>query len=111
KLSGMTAEAGSSVAAGGRVRKALGLARRMPFTLGFTIVFLLIGVFSGSLWSPAADKPWYADVATGLPAFADGRWWTVFTSPFVVTPPYAYLTLLPLLVGGLGWAEWRFGSL
>ncbi|WP_417511729.1 bifunctional lysylphosphatidylglycerol flippase/synthetase MprF [Microbacterium sp.] len=85
--------------------------RRMPFTLAFTLVFLLIGVITGSLWSAAHDKPWFEMVATGLPSFAEGRWWTLFTSPFFADPPLAYLTLLPLILGGIGWAEWQFGSL
>ncbi|MGP6171231.1 bifunctional lysylphosphatidylglycerol flippase/synthetase MprF [Microbacterium sp. A204] len=85
--------------------------RRMPFTLAFTFVFLLIGVITGSLWSAAHDKPWFEMVATGLPSFAEGRWWTLFTSPLFADPPFAYLTLLPLILGGIGWAEWQFGSL
>lgn len=85
--------------------------RRMPFTLAFTLVFLLIGVITGSLWSAVHDKPWFEMVATGLPSFAEGRWWTLFTSPFFADPPFAYLTLLPLILGGIGWAEWQFGSL
>lgn len=89
----------------------LGRARRVPFTIVFTVVFLAIGAITGSLWSPAHARPWFENVATGLPSFADGRWWTVLTSPFFADPPFAYLTLLPLIIGGLGWAEWRFGAL
>jgi phosphatidylglycerol lysyltransferase len=85
--------------------------RRMPFALAFTLVFLLIGAFTGSLWSAAHEKPWFDMVATGLPAFAEGHWWSVFTSPFFADPPFAYLLLLPLILGGIGWAEWQFGSL
>lgn len=75
----------------------------------FTIVFLGLG--AGTLWSSAQGEPWFDDLATGLPAFADGRWWTVLISPFFADPPFAYLTLLPLIIGGIGWAEWRFGTL
>lgn len=85
--------------------------RRMPFMVCFTVVYLLIGALTTSLWSPANEKPWFTAVATGLPSFAEGRWWTVLTSPFISDPPYAYLLMLPLIIGGIGWAEWRFGSL
>lgn len=92
-------------------RGILGRLRRVPFTVVFTVVFLAVGVSTGSMWSTVHDRPWFEFVATGLPSFADGRWWTVFTSPFFADPSFAYLTLLPLIVGGLGWAEWQFGAL
>lgn len=85
--------------------------RRMPFMIAFTIVFLTIGVVSNALWVPVHTQSWFPEVATGLPSFAEGRWWTVFTSPFFADPPLAYLSLLPLIIGGIGWAEWRFGTL
>ena len=85
--------------------------RRFPLTITFVLALLAVGAASGTLFSAAADKPWYDRVATGLPAFADGRWWTIATSPFFVDHPVVYLTLLPLVVGGIGWAEWRFGWL
>src|SRR5690606_12601129 len=70
-----------------------------------------IGASTTALWSPAHRQDWFENIATGLPSFAEGRWWTVLTSPFLADPPLAYLTLLPLIVGGIGWAEWRFGTL
>lgn len=85
--------------------------RRAPFTLAFVVLLLGIGIATGSIVTPAAEMPWFEAVATGLPAFEAGRWWTVFTSPFFLSPPYVYLTLLPLLIIGFGWSEWRFGTL
>ncbi|MBL3700012.1 bifunctional lysylphosphatidylglycerol flippase/synthetase MprF [Leucobacter luti] len=85
--------------------------RRLPFTIAFVAALIAVGAATGTLFSPAADKPWYDQVATGIPAFAEGRWWTLATSPFFVDHPLVYLTLLPLVVGGIGWAEWRFGWL
>lgn len=100
----------SGSASGSRRRRFLAVLRRTPFTLGFVLVLLAAGAAAGTIASPASRKPWYELVATGLPAFAEGRWWTILTSPFVVDPPLTYLTLLPLVIGGIGWAEWRFGS-
>lgn len=91
--------------------RVLGVLRRTPFTIAFLLTMLVVGIATGTLWQPTVDQPWYPEVATGLPAFQEGRWWTIFTSPFFVDHPLVYLTLLPLLVGGLGWAEWRFGAL
>ncbi|WP_336660290.1 bifunctional lysylphosphatidylglycerol flippase/synthetase MprF [Leucobacter sp. USHLN153] len=85
--------------------------RRLPFTAAFVLAILIVGVASEALWRPAASQPWYSEVATGLPAFSEGRWWSVFTSPFFVEPPLVYFTLLPLVAVGIGGAEWRFGAL
>ncbi|WP_336992299.1 bifunctional lysylphosphatidylglycerol flippase/synthetase MprF [Leucobacter sp. VD1] len=84
---------------------------RTPFTIAFTLALLVIAAATGTLFTPASQQPWYPQVATGIPSFADGRWWTVVTSPFFVDHPLVLITLLPLVLGGLGWAEWRFGSL
>ncbi|WP_449283005.1 bifunctional lysylphosphatidylglycerol flippase/synthetase MprF [Leucobacter sp.] len=94
-----------------RSPRALAVLRRTPFTASFVLAMLIAGAVTGTLLSPASEQPWYPQVATGLPAFAEGRWWTVLTSPFFVGHPLIYLTLLPLVVGGAGWAEWRFGTL
>lgn len=84
--------------------------RTVPFTAVFVGLFLVLGVATGALFSPADQKPWFEFVATGLPAFEAGRWWTVFTSPFVLSFPYAYATTLPLVIVGFGWAERCFGT-
>lgn len=94
-----------------RITRALAVLRRTPFTTAFTLAMLVVGLATGTLHSPAVDKPWYRDVATGLPAFAEGRWYTLATSPFFVDHPLVFITLLPLVVGGIGWAEWKFGWL
>ena len=95
-----------------RTRSRVGhVLRRTPFTASFIVALLAVGLATGTLWRPTAEQSWYSQVATGIPSFADGRWWTLLTSPFFVDHPLVYLTLLPLVVGGLGWAEWRFGSL
>ena len=78
---------------------------RTPFTIAFTLALLVIAAATGTLFTPASQQPWYPQVATGIPSFADGRWWTVFTSAFFVDHPLVLITLLPLVLGGLGWAE------
>ncbi|MBP1326783.1 lysylphosphatidylglycerol synthetase-like protein (DUF2156 family) [Leucobacter exalbidus] len=90
---------------------ALRVIRRTPFTTVLVLAMLVVGVVSGSLWSAAVDQPWFSEVATGLPAFHEARWWTIFSSPFLMDHPWVYLGITPLLIGGVGWAEWRFGTL
>ncbi|MBU3994770.1 MAG: DUF2156 domain-containing protein [Actinobacteria bacterium] len=92
----------------GRVARA---ALRLPFTTLLVLAILAIAIATGSILSPAAAMPWFERIATGLPAFAEGRWFTVATSPFVLSPPIALLLIAPVLIGGVGWAEWRFGTL
>lgn len=94
-----------------RTRRVLAILARTPFTLGFVVLLFVVGAITGTLWSAAENQDWYTQVATGLPAFQEGRWWSLFTAVLFVPRPYVFITLLPLLVGGLGWAEWRFGSL
>lgn len=84
--------------------------RATPFTVSFVVVFLVVGLVSQSLFAPAESRPWFPSVATGVPAFQEGSWWSVFTSSFFLTPPYAYLFVTPLLIVGLGWAEMRLGT-
>lgn len=84
-------------------------ARRIPFTLALLLAIITVGVVTASFWHAASTQPWYPSVATGLPAFSEGRWWGVFTSPFVFGSPRSYLRLIPVVF--VGFAEWRFGSL
>ncbi len=91
-----------------KLREAL---HRAPFAIIFTVAFLAVGAISGAMFSAASEQPWFSRVATGIPAFAEGRWWSPLTSMFFVDQPWVYLTLTPLLVGSLVWAEWRFGTL
>ncbi|MFA5607833.1 MAG: DUF2156 domain-containing protein [Leucobacter sp.] len=90
---------------------ALRALQRLPFTIVFVLALLFTGVITGALVTPIEDQPWFDLVATGLPAFEQGRWWTLATSPFFMKQPLLYLAVLPLVLGGLGWAEWRFGTL
>ncbi|MHA3723480.1 bifunctional lysylphosphatidylglycerol flippase/synthetase MprF [Leucobacter sp. HY1910] len=111
----MSDTAVSETARSGRGRAGLSatlrVLRRTPFTTSFVLAMLIVGVATGSLWAAAADQPWFHDVATGLPALTEGRWWTVFTAMFFAGHPWVYVTLAPLVIGGTGWAEWKFGSL
>lgn len=94
----------------GAFGRALRTAARFPFTLSLVAAIVVIAAATGTLIHPAADASWFDRIATGFPAFADGRWWTLATSPFFITPPFTLLLVSPVLIGGVGWAEWRFGT-
>ena len=93
-----------------RAHRFMRVARRTPFTIALVLALLVVGAVTGTLFSVANAQAAYETLGTGLPAFAEGRWWTVFTSPFILKHPLVYLTLMPLVIGGVGWAEWRFGT-
>lgn len=86
-------------------------ALRFPFTALLVVSILTIAVATGTLLQPTVEMDWYERIATGLPAFAEGRWYTIATSPFFIATPGQFLLIAPVLIGGVGWAEWRFGSL
>ena len=103
-----TAEPDPSPRPGARMLAAV---RRAPFTLVLVLAMLALGIATGTIVSPVSQQPWFDAVATGLPALETGRWWTLATSPFFADPPIQLLLVAPVLVGGVGWAEWRFGTL
>ncbi|MGW8811264.1 bifunctional lysylphosphatidylglycerol flippase/synthetase MprF [Gordonia terrae] len=88
----------------------LSAVRRLPFTIALAVALLVVGATTGSLWGRASDKSWYRDVAFGLPALREGRWWTPVTSAFIEPGPWLYLLALVAVVVGMGWAEWQLGT-
>ncbi len=91
------------------IRRLSVVARRVPVTLGLITVLILCGVIGGGLWSPFSASSMYADVAYGLPAFAEGRWWTLVTGTFFVSAPWVYLAGVPA-VAIMAFFEYRRGS-
>ena len=84
--------------------------RRLPFTIALAAALLIVGAATGSLWGRASDKSWYRDVAFGLPAVREGRWWTPVTSAFVEPGPWLYVLAVVAVIVGMGWAEWQLGT-
>ncbi|MFW0792193.1 DUF2156 domain-containing protein [Gordonia sp. CPCC 205515] len=93
-----------------RLRTGLTTLLRLPFTLGLWVVVFAIGLLTGSLWSHATEKSWYADVAFGLPALQEGKWWTIITTMGLEPSPGKYVIALILIPVGIGWAETRLGT-
>jgi len=101
-------EAGTAVA-----RVAAGVwrgIRHLPFTSGLIGVYLLVGVVSEALWTPAREQDWYPAVAYGLPALRDGDWWTVVTGTVVSEDPLHYSLIFAGILLFCGWCEHRLGS-
>ncbi|KRB37030.1 bifunctional lysylphosphatidylglycerol flippase/synthetase MprF [Microbacterium sp. Root180] len=82
---------------------------RIPATLALIAALLAIGVIWGGLWSPFAENPLFESVAYGLPALAEGRWWTPVTGTFFVDHPIVYPFVIASFAG-LAFLEHRRGS-
>jgi lysylphosphatidylglycerol synthetase-like protein (DUF2156 family) len=86
------------------------LIRRVPFTAGTIVMLLLVGLSTGALFSRVSDHPWGDDVAYGLPAFAEGRVWTLITGAFFAVTPLCYLAVIGSFALLAGFAERRLGT-
>ena len=103
-------ESGTGAGAAGWVRRALGLARRVPLTVSLTVLVLAMGVATGALWDPLASRPLIEVFGYGLPSFEQGRPWTVLTGFPIALEPAQYVVIVLGLVAVGGFAEWRLGS-
>ena len=97
-----------------RARSTLGVGirtvvSRMPATIVFVLALLAVGVIWQGLWRSFKHNPLFAEVAYGLPAFLEGRWWTPVTGTFFVVHPWVYLITIASFVG-MGYLEWRRGT-
>lgn len=81
---------------------------RIPTTLSLVGLLLAVGLVWGGLWSPFAADPLYDTVAYGLPALAEGRWWTPVTGTFFVDHPLVYPFVIASFAG-LAYLELRRG--
>ncbi|MEJ2866193.1 DUF2156 domain-containing protein [Actinomycetospora sp. OC33-EN08] len=88
----------------------LATARKVPFTASVVVLMVVGGLLTGAFWSPLDGRPLGADLAFGIPAFTDGKWWTVVTGSLVAGHPTLYVLTLGLFALAVGWAEVRCGT-
>lgn len=93
--------------AGARVRQVVG---RVPFTVGLVGALLVAGVATGALWRPLEGTTAWDHVAYGVPALAEGRWWTPVTGFLVAATPQSYVPTLAGAVLLVAFAERRLGT-
>ncbi|WP_137725245.1 bifunctional lysylphosphatidylglycerol flippase/synthetase MprF [Prescottella subtropica] len=91
------------------IRAVTGFLRRIPLTVAVSVVLLVSGAVSGGLWRSVHTASWFDTVAYGVPALQDGRWWTVFSGPWLGLTPAQFWSLIVLVALGLGIGEWRMG--
>ncbi len=90
-------------------RPVLAVLARIPATLSFVALLLVVGVVSQGLWRPFEDSALFPDVAYGLPQFLDGKWWTPITGTFFVNEPWVYVFTISGF-WGMAYLEYRRGS-
>ncbi|MGD9989007.1 bifunctional lysylphosphatidylglycerol flippase/synthetase MprF [Pseudonocardia sp.] len=88
----------------------LAVVKRLPFTATCTLVMIVVGLATGTLWSALEDRTWYDQVGYGLPALLDGHVWTLATGPFFAVGPIFYIPMVLSFVLFTGWAEWKLGT-
>ena len=75
----------------------VGNARHHDEALPAAVVLALIvaGVATSALWSPLRDRELFGEVGYGVPAFAEGQWWTPITGMiFGLTPWHVIVMIL-----------------
>ncbi|AZS35446.1 Phosphatidylglycerol lysyltransferase [Microbacterium lemovicicum] len=82
---------------------------RIPATLSLIAAILVTGVIWGGLWSPFQDSDLFPQVAYGLPALEEGRFWTPITGTFFVNLPWVYILTI-LGFAGMAFLEFKRGS-
>ena len=111
----MTPTAPRSPRGGARRTGSAGIPRfllSIPVTLLTVGLLLLAGILTGTLFAGTApNDPSSPGLQFGLPAFREGRIWTLFTGAVTFSQPGFYLVVGAVLAVGLGVYERRVGSL
>ena len=97
---------------GDRVRATPRFLASIPVTLTTVGLLLLTGALTGTLFTPASETDsTITALEFGLPAFREGRIWTLFTGAVTFVEPEFYFFVGAMLAVGLGLYERRVGSL
>jgi hypothetical protein len=86
------------------------LLRRVPFTSAVVLVMIVAAVLSRALWTGIESLPIYRHVAFGLPAFTDGRWYTLAFGAFFALIPVYYVFVAGGFALLVGFSECRLGT-
>lgn len=97
----------SAPAALGRVRTAVA---SLPLTITALTTLIAIGLLTGALTSTVTAARLTDTLGYGLPAFEDGRWWTLVSGALLAVNPWDYLPVLAGLAVLGAIAERRLGS-
>ncbi|HEU4998034.1 MAG TPA: DUF2156 domain-containing protein [Lapillicoccus sp.] len=86
------------------------IVRRVPYTASIVVVMIVLGLVSQAFWRPISESAWWPNIAYGLPAFEEGKWWTPISGAFFARLPAQYIPVLGGYALMTGFAEWRIGT-
>lgn len=84
--------------------------QRIPFTVTVLAATVLAGLFTRAFWHPSWQQSWFAQVAFGVPALQEGRFWTPVSGGLFAHTPGQYLSGLLLFAVIVGACEIRMGT-
>ncbi|KDQ01614.1 MULTISPECIES: bifunctional lysylphosphatidylglycerol flippase/synthetase MprF [Rhodococcus] len=88
----------------------LSVLRRVPFTASVVLTITVVGIATGALWNHVRTYSWFNDIAYGVPALQEGKWWTLVTGWFFGLTPGQYVSIIVVFAFAVGWCEWRLGT-
>ncbi|CAM3768426.1 bifunctional lysylphosphatidylglycerol flippase/synthetase MprF [Smaragdicoccus niigatensis] len=109
--SDLAAEAPETSALRDKLAVIANYAGKLPFTAAICALVIAVGIVTGSFWKAVTARSWYADIAYGVPAFDEHKWWTLLTGSVFGAPPWRFVIATVLLIVLVAWAEIRLGSL
>jgi lysylphosphatidylglycerol synthetase-like protein (DUF2156 family) len=84
--------------------------RSVPCTVTAVVTITAVGLVTGALTSEVTAGRLADTLGYGLPAFADGRWWTLVSGALLAVSPWGYLPVLVALAVLGAIAERRLGT-
>ncbi|EWT06456.1 hypothetical protein N864_21185 [Intrasporangium chromatireducens Q5-1] len=84
--------------------------RSLPLTITAVATVTAIGLVTGALTSSITADRLSDTLGYGLPAFEDGRWWTLLSGALLAVSPWGYLPVLVALAVLGAIAERRLGT-
>jgi phosphatidylglycerol lysyltransferase len=109
-MTSVTTQTTAELTAPSRLASGISFLRRVPFTASMIGLILLVGLCSGTLWNGLEYRPLFQSVGYGLPAFQDGRWWTLITGSLYAAVPLQYISILGVFALFVGTAELLIGT-
>ncbi len=89
----------------------LQIIKKIPGTIILVSVALIVSILTKSLWESASSTGIIDKYGYGIPAFADGQWWTILTGAFIPPEPWMMIVILTGLIIGCGLIEYYFGTI
>ncbi|WP_226995777.1 bifunctional lysylphosphatidylglycerol flippase/synthetase MprF [Gordonia phthalatica] len=75
------------------------------------LVFVIIGVVTGTAWNSLAGSDLLDRVGYGVAAFSEHQYWVIVSGAFFGLTPWQFVSIVVMLLTIAAWAESRLGTL